>query len=73
MSSSVALVPAAAVVAVDVGRQSAAALVTDPLGANCLARLSSEVPPLPGGSRSWSDWAKGGADCDQTEQVRAGV
>jgi len=46
VSSSVALAPAAAVVAVDVGRQSAAALVTDPLGANCLARLSSEVPPL---------------------------
>jgi Holliday junction resolvase-like predicted endonuclease len=30
-------------------------------------------PRFPGGSRSWSDWAKGGADCDETEQVRAGV
>jgi hypothetical protein len=28
-------------------------------------------PPFPGGSRSWSDWAKGGAECEQTEQVRA--
>ena len=32
-----------------------------------------EVSRFPGGSRSWSDWAKGGADCEQTEQVRAGV
>ena len=32
-----------------------------------------EAPRFPGGSRSWSDWAKGGADCEQTEQVRARV
>jgi hypothetical protein len=30
-------------------------------------------PRSRGRSRSWSDWAKGGAGCDQTEQVRAGV
>src|SRR5215204_1935791 len=40
----------------------------------CSASESAELrfPRFPGGSRSWSDWAKGGADCDQTEQVRAG-
>ena len=35
--------------------------------------VSAGYPRFPRGSRSWSDWAKGGADCDQTEQVRAGV
>ncbi|HEY6684707.1 MAG TPA: hypothetical protein VI094_00715 [Propionibacteriaceae bacterium] len=35
--------------------------------------LSLRFPRFPGGSRSWSDWAKEGADCEQTEQVRPGV
>jgi pimeloyl-ACP methyl ester carboxylesterase len=34
-------------------------------------RRSLRFPRFSGGSRSWSDWAKGGADCEQTEQVRA--
>ncbi len=40
MSSSVALAPAAAVVAVDVGKTTAAVLVTEPRGGGCLARWS---------------------------------
>jgi Helix-turn-helix domain len=34
-------------------------------------QVSLRFPRFSGGSRSWSDWAKGGADCEQTEQVRA--
>jgi hypothetical protein len=37
------------------------------------APVSVRFPRFSGGSRSWSDWAKGGAECDKTEQVRTGV